>query len=158
MLRSPTGICDSSSGVGRAALTPCWIWWIESTFGQLDELGKDICHMTQVGASLHEIVRHDAVASRKGRLRTPLLTATLAMIALGVAAGCGGGGGTGAPSAPSGTISPLAQAYLNDLLSVMEAHSINRLTINWNTFRAGVMAAAGQRNRCRRRSRRFGPP
>ena len=106
-------------------------------------MGKDICHMTQVGGSLHEIVRHGAVASRKGRLRTPLLTATLALIALGVAAGCGGGGGTGAPAAPSGTISPLAQAYLNEMLSVMEAHSINRLKINWNTFRAGVMAAAG---------------
>ena len=100
--------------------------------------------MTQVGGSLHQIVRHDAAASRKGRLRTPPLTATLALIALGVvAAGCGGGGGTSAPPAPSGTISPLAQGYLNELVSVMEAHSINRLKIDWNTFRANVRTAAG---------------
>lgn len=89
--------------------------------------------------TLSGLLEHHA----KSPSRLGFRRAALALIALGVAAGCGGGGGTSAPSAPSGTISPLAQGYLSELVSVMEAHSINRLKINWNTFRAGVVAAAG---------------
>jgi carboxyl-terminal processing protease len=40
-------------------------------------------------------------------------------------------------------MSPVAQAYLNELIALMEAHSVNRLKIDWNSFRTGVMSAAG---------------
>ena len=40
-------------------------------------------------------------------------------------------------------MSPVAQAYLNELIAVMEAHSVNRLKIDWNSFQTGVMSAAG---------------
>ena len=40
-------------------------------------------------------------------------------------------------------MSPVAQAYLNELIALMETHSVNRLKIDWNNFRTGVMSAAG---------------
>ncbi|MGH2952264.1 MAG: hypothetical protein ACRDKX_09485 [Solirubrobacterales bacterium] len=99
--------------------------------------------MIQVRWSPHEIVRHHAVASRKRRSRSPALTATLALMAMCVAAGCGGERGTSAPTAPTGAISPVAQAYLDELIALMEPHSVNRLKIDWNAFRSSVVSAAG---------------
>ena len=71
------------------------------------------------------------------------MRATLALILLPVAAGCGGGGGSNTPTTPSGTISPTARQYLTELVAVMQEHSINRQKIDWNVFRASVMTAAG---------------
>ncbi len=64
-------------------------------------------------------------------------------MAMCVAAGCGGERRATAPTAPSGTISPLAHAYLDELIAIMEAHSVNRLRIDWNAFRTSVVTAAG---------------
>ena len=88
--------------------------------------------MIQACGRPRDIVRHHAVAS----------CATLALVAISVAAGCGGERRP-SPPAPSGVMSPVAQAYLNELIAVMEAHSVNRLKIDWNSFRTGVMSAAG---------------
>jgi carboxyl-terminal processing protease len=74
------------------------------------------------------------------RARVPALTATLGLLAVCVAAGCGEG--RKAPTAPS-AISPVAQAYLDELIAIMEAHSINRLKIDWSAFRTSVVTAAG---------------
>lgn len=38
---------------------------------------------------------------------------------------------------------PVARAYLDQLIGVMESNSLHRLTINWPAFRAEVFAAAG---------------
>lgn len=63
----------------------------------------------------------------------------LVLVATVGAAACGGGsspaGPTGAPSAP-------AAAYVDELIALMRAHSINRLTIDWNAFRTRVFAQA----------------
>ena len=90
-------------------------------------------------------VRRDAVAAgtNRVRVRVPAWPLALALAAMCAAAGCGAERGTGSPAAPTGTLSPLAHAYLNELIALMEAHSINRLTIDWNTFRASVVTAAG---------------
>jgi hypothetical protein len=96
--------------------------------------------MTQVRNSHDRMVGHHAEASRGGRVRASSLTAILALTAICVAAGCGEG--PRAPTAP-GAISPVAQAYLHELIAIMEAHSINRLKIDWSTFRTSVVAAAG---------------
>ena len=73
--------------------------------------------------------------------RATILTIALAASAF---AGCGGGGSN--PAAPPpvvpDTISPSAAAYLNALVDIMQANSINRLTINWVDFRARVFASA----------------
>ena len=99
--------------------------------------------MAQGSGSLHQIIRHRGVASRNRRSRSLALTATLALIAMCVAAGCGGEGGPSAPAAPSGTLSPVARAYLDELIALMESHSVNRLKIDWSSFRTSVMTAAG---------------
>lgn len=39
-------------------------------------------------------------------------------------------------------ISPAAQAYLEEVMGVMEAHSLNRFTIDWPTFRSEVFGVA----------------
>lgn len=58
--------------------------------------------------------------------------------------GCGGRESTAPlPMAPTGTISPQASAYLEQLLGLMQANSIKRTTIDWTRFRADVLAAAG---------------
>lgn len=46
-----------------------------------------------------------------------------------------------APTAPHGT-SPVVAAYLDEIIMVMEANSINRMMINWRSFRDQVMDAA----------------
>lgn len=62
------------------------------------------------------------------------------LLALVVAVGCDGG--RSAPPGPS-AMSPVVQAYLEEMIAIMEAHSVNRLTIDWRAFRASVMTAAG---------------
>lgn len=96
--------------------------------------------MTQVRGNPHDIVRPRTVASLKWGVRAAALTATLALIAMCVSDGCGGGR---APTTPTGAMSPRASAYLDELNALMEAHSINRLRIDWKAFRASVVAAAG---------------
>lgn len=46
------------------------------------------------------------------------------------------------PTRPSQPTSELARAYLDQLLGYMQAHSINRLTIDWTAFRSRVFEAA----------------
>ena len=67
--------------------------------------------------------------------------ATLALIAICASVGCGGERRS-SPTAPT-AIAPVAESYLNELVAIMEAHSVNRLKIDWTNFRAGVVAAAG---------------
>jgi carboxyl-terminal processing protease len=50
---------------------------------------------------------------------------------------CGGGG---TPTQPTPSLSP--RGYLDEVIGVMQANSINRLTIDWNMFRASVVAQA----------------
>jgi carboxyl-terminal processing protease len=98
--------------------------------------------MIQAGDSTTDSVRHHLVGSRRRRLLSPAATACLALISMCLAGGCGGERRP-SPPAPSGVLSPAAQAYLNELIALMEAHSVNRLKINWNSFRTGVLSAAG---------------
>ena len=57
-------------------------------------------------------------------------------------AGCGGS--SSSPAQPSsGTLSAAARDYLDELIGVMQANSINRLTIDWASFRSAVYASAG---------------
>jgi hypothetical protein len=62
-----------------------------------------------------------------------------------VVCSCGGGSPTApsTPAPPSTGISAAAQAYLDQLVNVMQANSINRQTIDWASFRQSVVAAAG---------------
>jgi C-terminal processing protease CtpA/Prc len=55
---------------------------------------------------------------------------------------CGTGGEGSTPTQPGGPISQTASAYLDQLLGFMQSNSINRLTIDWNAFRAKVLAQA----------------
>ena len=55
------------------------------------------------------------------------------------AAACGDTG----TAPPSSGISAEARAYLDEVVGVMQASSIRRLTIDWTSFRADVFAAAG---------------
>lgn len=62
------------------------------------------------------------------------------------AAACGGDGGT-KPTLPTGpnttVISTTARNYLNEVIGVMQANSMHRLTIDWTLLRTDVLAAAG---------------
>jgi carboxyl-terminal processing protease len=70
-------------------------------------------------------------------------TAATCLLAVSLIA-CGGRESTAPmPTAPSGTISPQASAYLEQLLGLMQTNSIKRTTIDWARFRADVLAAAG---------------
>lgn len=44
---------------------------------------------------------------------------------------------------PGPRIAPVAENYLNEVISIMEQNSINRLTIDWADFRKTVFNAAG---------------
>jgi len=61
------------------------------------------------------------------------------------AAACGGGRAA-APSSPTPTAvangTPVATNYLNEIVGLMQANSINRNQINWTDFRAQVFARA----------------
>jgi carboxyl-terminal processing protease len=67
------------------------------------------------------------------RLRPVGLLAALAL------AGCGGDG----PTQPPTSMSPEAGAYLERVLDIMQTNSINRLKIDWPSFRSRVIEAAG---------------
>jgi hypothetical protein len=60
------------------------------------------------------------------------------LAAIGAAA-CGG---PGAPTTPTGAPSDRARAYLDELIGLMQVHSINRLTIDWSAFRTRAFAEA----------------
>jgi hypothetical protein len=59
---------------------------------------------------------------------------------LGVTA-CGGSSTSPSPPPASG-MAEVARAYLEELLTLMQANSINRLTIDWSSFRATVFNQA----------------
>ncbi len=70
----------------------------------------------------------------------PLVAALIAGVLL--LGGCGGS--SSSPTQPSsGTASAAARGYLDELIGVMQAHSINRLKIDWASFRSAVYASAG---------------
>ncbi len=56
---------------------------------------------------------------------------------------CGGTTPPTAPTTPPGTISTAARTYLDSLLDIMQANSINRKTIDWTAFRQAVSEQAG---------------
>ena len=62
-------------------------------------------------------------------------------LALGTTA-CGGRDSPTQPSKPTGAISEQARTYLDDVLRLMQANSINRVTIDWSSFRATIFAEA----------------
>jgi carboxyl-terminal processing protease len=55
---------------------------------------------------------------------------------------CGGGESPTSPSSTAAGMSTTARSYLDQILSTMQASSINRQTIDWTAFRASVNAAA----------------
>ena len=57
-------------------------------------------------------------------------------------AGCGEAAPS-QPTQPTGTISEAAERYLDELIGIMRDYSINRLRIDWGTFRTRVLAFAG---------------
>lgn len=73
---------------------------------------------------------------RISRWSTAILALTLSVSA------CGSGGGT-TPVDPGNVLSPLARAYLDQMISLMQTNSVNRRTIDWDMMRARVFAAAG---------------
>lgn len=54
-------------------------------------------------------------------------------------AGCGGGG-SATPTQPSGGSNAQVQTYLGQLVDLMQANSVHRLTIDWTNFRSRVLA------------------
>jgi carboxyl-terminal processing protease len=50
---------------------------------------------------------------------------------------------TPAPVTPVATLSPAASEYITRVMDLMQANSINRLTIDWPAFRASVLNVAG---------------
>jgi carboxyl-terminal processing protease len=69
------------------------------------------------------------------------------LIVLLAAVGTAACGGRSSPAAPTGPPSAQAGAYLDELIGLMRAHSINRLKIDWSAFRTAVFAqAAGARS------------
>ena len=71
--------------------------------------------------------------------RTVRVAGWLVLLATVGGTACGGRGG---PTEPTGAPSEQARAYLDELIGLMQAHSINRLTIDWSAFRSRVFAAA----------------
>ncbi len=70
--------------------------------------------------------------------RTVRFAGWLVLLASVGAAACG----RGAPAGPTGPPSEQARAYLDELIGLMQGHSINRLTIDWSAFRTKVFARA----------------
>jgi carboxyl-terminal processing protease len=68
--------------------------------------------------------------------------AALALAALLWGSACGGGSTPGGPTPPAAGPTP-ARVYLDQLLDIIQANSIKRLTIDWAGFRASVIAEAG---------------
>jgi hypothetical protein len=69
--------------------------------------------------------------------------AALVVLVVVVSGACGK---NGSPSptgpSPSATISAVARGYLEEVVGVMQRSSIERLTIDWNTFRTRVLSDA----------------
>ena len=53
------------------------------------------------------------------------------------------GGKTGTVPDSEATISAVAEAYLNEVLDLMQNHSVNRYSIDWPTFRELTFTVAG---------------
>jgi carboxyl-terminal processing protease len=71
-------------------------------------------------------------------MQTPTRRAVALFFALAASA-CGGG--RPQPTQPS-EMSTQARAYLNEVIGLMQAHSINRLTVDWNNLRTTVFREA----------------
>jgi Peptidase family S41 len=69
---------------------------------------------------------------------TSLKTIAVFLI-LALAAGCGGSSSP-APSGPSPVLA--GEAYLRELIAIMQAHSVNRKKIDWTSFQTQVLARA----------------
>jgi hypothetical protein len=65
-----------------------------------------------------------------------------AALAVAFASACGGGGPSAA-TPPTGGSGQDPRQYVESLLNIMQANSINRLSIDWGQFRATVLAEAG---------------
>ena len=75
--------------------------------------------------------------------RRRLVWPTLVLVATLGASACGGGDTPAqTPTQPTGAMSATARAYLDEVLGLMQANSINRLTVDWTTFRASILAQA----------------
>jgi carboxyl-terminal processing protease len=72
--------------------------------------------------------------------RTARFAGWLVLLATVGAAACGG---RSSPTEPTRPLSEQARAYLEELIGLMQAHSINRLKIDWSAFRTSVFAEAG---------------
>jgi hypothetical protein len=53
-----------------------------------------------------------------------------------------GGGEAPPPTQPTATMSTQARAYLEEVLTLLQAHSLNRFTIDWADFRSTLFAQA----------------
>ena len=71
------------------------------------------------------------------------LAALAVALSLFVACGSGGPARAALPTQPTAAISNAASSYLNNILGLMQANSIKRLTIDWTAFRNRVVAEAG---------------
>lgn len=69
------------------------------------------------------------------------------IVSVVIGAACGGSTASTptapTPTASSGTPSAAASTYLNGIIDIAQRNSINRLTIDWNAYRAAVFADAG---------------
>src|SRR5918994_7798811 len=72
--------------------------------------------------------------------RTVRFAACFVLLASVCAAACGGRRSPAEPT--TGAPSEQARAYLDELIGLMQAHSIHRLTIDWPAFRTKVLAGA----------------
>src|SRR5688572_9856210 len=72
------------------------------------------------------------------------ISSALSTLALVVTWGTSGCGGSGAPIQPAGQVSDQAHAYLEQLIGLMQANSINRLLIDWNAFRTTIFGEASR--------------
>jgi hypothetical protein len=88
-------------------------------------------------------------ARARGRLRTGTMRRDLiwpALVFAAVAGGMGACRSTTEPTAPStpptGTLSAEARAYLEEVLGLLQAHSMNRLILDWTDFRSTLFAQA----------------
>jgi hypothetical protein len=111
----------------------------------LGAVRQSVDSAVRVGQGARTLRKH--VFTRLTRARTFGLTKTsrwsvLAIVAFLLTHACGGGDGATEPPPPTTGISPTARAYLEQLIGIMQANSINRLTIDWPAFRTNVFAAA----------------
>ena len=70
----------------------------------------------------------------------------VAVLVLGTLAACGGDSptATDTPEPPRTAAPSMAvEAYLSEIINVMQTHSVNRRTIDWPAFRSHVLATAG---------------